>query len=83
MTVVRAAMRPGDCLVFHGLTLHGSPGNRARASKLRAVSFRFAGDGTTFVHRPEGTSPSFPAEVQRAGEAVGGPLFPQVWCAGA
>jgi ectoine hydroxylase-related dioxygenase (phytanoyl-CoA dioxygenase family) len=80
--VVREAMQPGDCLVFHGLTLHGSPGNRARASRLRVVSFRFAGDGTTFVHRPEGTSPSFPAAVQRAGEPVGGEMFPEVWRSG-
>lgn len=77
--IVRHAMAPGDCLVFHGFTLHGSPGNKDEARKLRAVTFRFAGDGTTFVERPEGTSPSFGAGVLRPGEPIGGAIFPRVW----
>ena len=77
--VVRQAMNPSDCLVFHGFALHGSPGNKDDARKLRAVTFRFAGDGTTFVERPEGTSPSFGAGVFRPGEPIGGELFPRVW----
>lgn len=77
--VMRQAMMPGDCLVFHGFALHGAPGNKGTANKLRAVSFRFAGEGTVFVDRPEGTSPSFGAGVLRPGQPIGGETFPEVW----
>lgn len=77
--VMRQAMMPGDCLVFHGFALHGALGNKSATGKLRAVSFRFAGEGTVFADRPEGTSPSFGAGVLRPGEPVGGATFPEVW----
>lgn len=77
--VLRWAMEPGDCIVFHGYALHGSPGNKSADRKLRATTFRFAGEGVTYIERPEGTSPSFTGHSLKIGDALDGELFPVVW----
>jgi len=41
-------LEAGDCLVFHGLTVHGGPGNWGRG-----LSVRYAGDDATY-HKREG-----------------------------
>ncbi|MDZ7839477.1 MAG: phytanoyl-CoA dioxygenase family protein [Gammaproteobacteria bacterium] len=41
-------LRPGDCIVFHPLVIHGAPGNSSRASRRRAVVTRWIGDDVTY-----------------------------------
>ncbi len=77
--VKRWALEPGDCVAFAGYTLHASPGNRSPDRPLRAVALRFAGDGTTYAVRPEGTSPSFTGHGLAHGDALDSALFPVVW----
>ena len=44
-------LAPGDCVAFHGLTLHGAPGNRSGQVRRRAVSARWTGDDAIFTRR--------------------------------
>jgi ectoine hydroxylase-related dioxygenase (phytanoyl-CoA dioxygenase family) len=64
------ALEPGDCLAFHGLTLHGAPGN-ATQSRRRAFSARFTGDDARFVLRDGFMSPPPP---ESGGPLVGAPM---------
>jgi ectoine hydroxylase-related dioxygenase (phytanoyl-CoA dioxygenase family) len=48
MDVVSWELRPGDVVVHHPLTLHGSPGNATATQRRRALSVRYAGDDVRF-----------------------------------
>src|SRR5690606_21495498 len=59
--IVSWAVEPGDCVVFHGLTLHGAPGNTSSTLRRRVLTTRWMGDDTRFVLRPGEMSPPPPA----------------------
>lgn len=42
-------MEPGDILMFHPLTLHGSYGNQSRTRRRRALALRWAGDDVLYA----------------------------------
>jgi ectoine hydroxylase-related dioxygenase (phytanoyl-CoA dioxygenase family) len=73
-------LEPGDCVVFHGLTLHGAPGNASSTLRRRAVSVRWTGDDARFVLREGFMSPPPP---ETGGPQPGAPMdsavFPVVW----
>ena len=69
---------PGDCIVFHGLTLHGAPGNPL-SSRRRAVSSRWTGDDAVFVLRKGVMSPPPPVDAPLPGAAMDCKAFPVVW----
>jgi ectoine hydroxylase-related dioxygenase (phytanoyl-CoA dioxygenase family) len=48
MDIVTWELDPGDVVVHHPLTLHGSPGNSTAATRRRALSVRYAGDDIRF-----------------------------------
>ena len=72
-------MAPGDCIVFHALTVHGAPGNRYHDRWRRAVSTFWMGDDTVFAERPGQVRPSFQGHGLRYGEPMESPYFPCVW----
>lgn len=77
--IVSWDLEPGDCVVFHALTLHGAPGNPTH--RRRALSTRWLGDDAVYAKRPGTTSPPFP-EVEgklRPGDPMDHELFPVVW----
>ncbi|WP_413729867.1 phytanoyl-CoA dioxygenase family protein [Sodalis sp. RH22] len=77
--IISWALEPGDCLVFHGLTLHGAAGNFQDAPR-RVLSTRWTGDDAVFRYRSGKMSP--PAPLQDApqdGGALDCPSFPVVW----
>lgn len=45
-------LAPGDCLVHHGMTMHGAPGNRSCDVRRRAHSIRFTGADVRWDPRP-------------------------------
>ena len=45
-------LEPGDCLVHHGRTIHGAPGNASSTTRRRAYSIRWTGDDVTWDPRP-------------------------------
>ncbi|MBV6659727.1 phytanoyl-CoA dioxygenase family protein [Pseudomonas yamanorum] len=42
-------MQPGDILIFHPLTLHGSFGNQSRSMRRRALALRWTGDDVVYA----------------------------------
>ena len=42
-------MEPGDILMFHPLTLHGSYGNQSRTRRRRALALRWGGDDVVYA----------------------------------
>ncbi len=48
---------PGDVIVHHWATLHGSSGNTSSTRKRRAASIRFACDGCLYYPRPSSPEP--------------------------
>ena len=71
-------MAPGDCIAFHGLAVHGSPGNASGTRRRRALSTRWLGDDITYREHPRVTKP-----IREPGLKPGDPmdcdLFPVVW----
>ena len=68
----------GDCVAFHGLTLHAARGNPSLRTRRRALSLRFAGDDITWHKRTFS-----PQDWEPEGLVEGGPIdcdqFPLVW----
>lgn len=68
-------LEPGDALLFHGLTLHGSRGNHSKNSKRRAIATRWCGDDITYA-------PTSVAEIHRhdlkEGDPFSASIFPQI-----
>lgn len=70
-------MEPGDILMFHPLTLHGSYGNHHRVRRRRALALRWTGDDVVWAP----SSKRMPVHY-RHGSVVGGSLsgaaFPRI-----
>ena len=81
--IVGWTMAPGDCLVFHGMVLHGGSGNLPSSLGRRALSFQWLGDDVRVQHQAGGVDPDFRAELTRRGIGPGDPpacdLFPIAW----
>ena len=74
--VLQWALNVGDCVAFHGLTVHGSPAN-ASAHRRRAFSARFTGEDARFVLRSGFMSPPPPQSGGPAnGAAMDSESFP-------
>tara|TARA_B100000686_G_scaffold327502_1_gene386470 strand:- start:179 stop:985 length:807 start_codon:yes stop_codon:yes gene_type:complete len=73
------ALEPGDCIVFHMLTLHGAPGTPKQLGRRRGFSTRWMGDDATFAVRPWPTSPPFPNVELPVGSVMDHSQFPCVW----
>ena len=72
-------MEPGDVIAFHGLTLHGAPGNASLQRRRRAWATRWFGPGVRYAERGGTVSPPITGHGLHHGDPFGGPLFPQVW----
>ena len=69
---------PGDCIVFHALTVHGAPGNAASDRRRRALSTRWAGDDAVYIERPAMSEPLRDPGL-KPGDPLDSDLFPVVW----
>lgn len=70
-------MVPGDLLMFHPLTLHGSHGNRHRTRRRRALALRWTGDDVVWAP----TSKRMPVHFRhdsKIGGALSGAAFPRI-----
>jgi ectoine hydroxylase-related dioxygenase (phytanoyl-CoA dioxygenase family) len=75
--VVNWDMEPGDVLMFHPLTLHGSPGNSTTIHRRRALSTRWLGDDVVYAPQKH-RMPLPPEHGLAAGDRMSGKLFPRV-----
>lgn len=67
-------VEPGDVIVHHTRTVHGSGGNSTLGRRRRALSIRYCGDDARWL----ASGPFQGAEV-RAGERVDPAVFPPCW----
>ena len=70
-------MEPGDILMFHPLTLHGSYGNQSRTRRRRALALRWTGDDV--VYAP--SAKRMPIHFEHSslpGGALRGAAFPRI-----
>ena len=75
-------LEPGDVIAFHGMTIHGAPGNAQASRRRRATNSTWVGDDSVYVRHAGVMEPDFPD----CGLAPGDPLdcarFPRVYDAG-
>jgi ectoine hydroxylase-related dioxygenase (phytanoyl-CoA dioxygenase family) len=72
-------MAPGDCIVFHALTVHGAPGNVSSSRRRRAYATRWLGDDARFAARVGEVSPPLHDHGLKPGDRMACRLFPPVW----
>jgi hypothetical protein len=70
-------MQPGDAVLFHALTLHGSRGKPAGSLNRRAIATRWCGDDVRYTPTGKELQVAWPHGLGE-GDAIGGPIFPQV-----
>lgn len=76
----RYEAEPGDVIVHHWMTLHGSTGNVSADRLRRAASVRFAGDDVRFFNRPSAPEPFRKTVGLANGDDLdGAERFPRVW----
>ena len=73
--VVDWEMEPGDVLMFHPLTLHGSSGNKTRKQKRRALALRWTGEDVKYAPKAA-TMPVAYEHTSIEGEGLSGGAFP-------
>ena len=69
---------PGDITVHHARTIHGAYGNASATQRRRAISVRYAGDGTVFS-TVEGGFPKAHHSSLREGEPLDPAACPLAW----
>jgi hypothetical protein len=77
--IVTYATRPGDIIVHHYKTLHGSGGNASTDRLRRALSVRYCGDDVTYRFRPSAPPQPHHHHNLRDGDPVDSAQFPVVW----
>ena len=76
--VISFDTEPGDVVVHHARTIHGAYANASATRRRRAISVRYAGDGTEFS--PVAGAPSKPHHADLTpGAPLDDPHFPQAW----
>ena len=69
----------GDCIFFHGLAVHGAPGNPSPQGRRRAYASRWLGEDARYGERSGQISPPIDGHGLRPGDPMDCPLFPRVW----
>jgi ectoine hydroxylase-related dioxygenase (phytanoyl-CoA dioxygenase family) len=70
-------MEPGDILMFHPLTLHGSYGNQSRTRRRRALALRWTGDDVVYAPSAKRMPIHF-EHTSLPGGALRGAAFPRI-----
>ena len=76
--IVSFDTEPGDLTVHHARTIHGAYANKSATQRRRAISVRYAGDGTVFTPVAGGLAKAHHRDA-RAGESLDPALFPVAW----
>ena len=77
--IVHFDVEPGDLLVHHYRTIHGTGGNQSRYQVRRAASIRYCGDDIRFKERPWAPQQLHHTYRLNTGDPLSGPDFPVVW----
>jgi ectoine hydroxylase-related dioxygenase (phytanoyl-CoA dioxygenase family) len=76
--LVQFAVEPGDVVVHHFRTVHGSGGNLSERPR-RALSVRYAGDDMRYWRRPGTPDQPYHTHALRDGDRLDCEDFPVVW----
>ncbi|MEO0436202.1 MAG: phytanoyl-CoA dioxygenase family protein [Pseudomonadota bacterium] len=77
--VVYCPAEPGDIIVHHVKTWHGSTGNTSQTRHRRAMTLRYLGDDVRYLERM-GTPPDSPKSAQlKDGDPIECEEFPLMW----
>jgi len=71
-------LEPGDVLAFHGMTMHGAPGNPG-PHRRRATNSTWVGDDGLYIDRPGVMEPDFPDCGLKTGDPIDSDYFPRVF----
>jgi hypothetical protein len=77
--IVHFDVQPGDVIVHHYRTVHGTGGNNSRYQVRRAASVRYCGDDIRFCTRPWAPKQLHHTQRLNDGDSLSGPDFPVVW----
>ena len=78
--IVTFDAEPGDVIVHHWATIHGSAGNVSATARRRAASIRYACEGARFQFRKSSPEPfRFTIGLQDGDRLEMSPRFPIVW----
>ncbi len=73
--IVRWGMSPGDCLFFHGMTVHGGSGGLPPELGRQAISIQWLGDDAIYQpNKAGGVDPNFTEELASIGLSEGDSL---------
>ena len=70
-------MEPGDILMFHPLTLHGSYGNKHRTRRRRALALRWTGDDVVYAPSAKRMPINYRHDSM-VGQGLKGGAFPRI-----
>lgn len=72
-------VEPGDVIIHHVMTLHGSCGNLSSDRYRRAFSFRYCGEKIRYFDKPGAIEQQYLTRKLRNGDPLSGPDYPLVW----
>ncbi|MEM7017489.1 MAG: phytanoyl-CoA dioxygenase family protein [Pseudomonadota bacterium] len=71
---------PGDVIVHHVKTIHGSAGNMTADAPRRSIAFRYTGDDVVYRTLPGLPPDSTPvSDTLKDGDPLESDLFPRIW----
>ncbi len=77
--IVTYTSEPGDIIVHHYKTLHGSGGNVSPDRIRRAISVRYCGDDVRYLFRPSALPQPHHRHTLQDGDPIDSEPFPVVW----
>ena len=77
--IFESALAPGDAVLFHFCTLHGTTDARLK-NRRRAMATRWMGDDVRYEFKAGETSPPLPKNLQiKTGDTMPEDWFPLIW----
>jgi hypothetical protein len=77
--IISFDVEPGDVIIHHVMTVHGSRGNLSRNQVRRALSFRYCGDDITYCDRPGAMVQPYLLDKPAEGAPLYSKDYPLVW----
>lgn len=77
--IIAFDVKPGDVIVHHVMTLHGSGGNTSLDRQRRAFSFRYCGEKVRYFDKPGAIEQQYLTSQLKNGDPLIGDDYPLVW----